>query len=106
MSSGAKLRPLPDFTYSTKPARRSDFFLNEPCVIRSFSGTRLVALADASSPRMVACGAEKFTFFFEQAIAFRRQLSEITTTTGGKPNSLQLYRKGNVRKETAPGGSS
>jgi hypothetical protein len=55
---------------------------------------------------MVACGAEKFTFFFEQAIAFRRQLSEITTTTGGKPNSLQLYRKGNVRKETAPGGSS
>jgi hypothetical protein len=45
-------------------------------------------------------------FFFEQAIAFRRQLSEITTTTGGKPNSLQLYRKGNVRKETAPGGSS
>jgi hypothetical protein len=102
VSSGAKLRPLPDFTYSTKPARRSDFFFNEPCVIRSLTGTRLVALADPSSPRM----DEKFTFFFEQAIAFRRQLSEITTTTGGKPNSLQLYRKGNVRKETAPGGSS
>jgi hypothetical protein len=84
VSSGAKLRPLPDFTYSTKPAGRSDFFFNEPCVIRSLTGTRLVALADASSPRMVACGAEKFTFFFffEQAIAFRRQLSEITTTTG------------------------